>query len=184
MKLNRKGFGGIEIILAIALLIGLAVVGYSVYKTNQDNKKVDTSKVSSQQSQNSSSSSALEKQASKDIKGYDTLPADFKPLILAQLQKVIDGCNSRSNAKTEGATAGMVVDKVVGNQFISLNEQQTDCQGGAETYYSKVGGAWQYDFIATQAPSCDLVNKYHYTKQIIPDCYPDGASAAIANTNP
>ncbi|HWB39398.1 MAG TPA: hypothetical protein VG604_04160 [Candidatus Saccharimonadales bacterium] len=47
-KSTQSGFGLIEGLLAVVLLIGLGVVGYTVYKTNQDNKKVDSSSVANQ----------------------------------------------------------------------------------------------------------------------------------------
>ncbi|HWB39399.1 MAG TPA: hypothetical protein VG604_04165 [Candidatus Saccharimonadales bacterium] len=65
-KLSRSGFGAIEAILFIVLFIGLGVVGYSVYQTNQDNKQADTTKAAASQKTTTSKPTASESKAPAD----------------------------------------------------------------------------------------------------------------------
>lgn len=168
---NQYGFSTVEMIFILVVVALISVVGWTVYKDHHSSKPVNTG-----------TATTIQQEAAKNIVGYNKLPADFQPIILSQYQKVVDGCSNNPDAKTNGVTAGMTVSQVL-DSFISINEQQIDCNGSAMFYYSKINGAWQFDFMASQTPGCNTVNKFSYTKLIIPQCYPDNSSDVIANMN-
>ncbi len=66
----------------------------------------------------------------------------------------------------------------------SFAETQEGCGTGWIGFYAKVNGSWVEAFTAQGTPTCATVNKYFYTKELIPDCTVNPQISPIPNTNP
>ncbi len=109
------------------------------------------------------------------ILGLSSAPADFQTYIKGEYDKVYAGCAAT------GADATFIISKVIRDQFAAVGQ---GCQTGAAAHYAKVNGQWQLAMVLQQEPNCADVNKYAFTKEILPECWDSTKNASIPNPNP
>lgn len=185
---NAAGFTIVEVLLTLIVLILLAGTGYFIYHTQKTNKTTTTSSIQKTTTSSQTPVPAADQAVIEaDLTGWKVLPADFELYIAPQLIKTEATCQ-QVNAQQDqtGANANSAGGQVLGavrDEFVGLNQQESDCEGGAAIYYAKVNGSWTQAIINTEDfPSCTTVNQYKYTKVLITHCY-DASNDLIANAN-
>ncbi len=105
------------------------------------------------------------------IMNLASAPADFQTFIKQQFDS--------DDAKCVEGEAMYSIGKVVRDTFADVGQ---GCHGGAEYYYKKINGQWTLVMSAQQGPECIEVNRYTFTKEIIPIC--NTANSSEPNQNP
>ena len=112
------------------------------------------------------------------IVGLSGASTDFQDFLKEKFDEKDAQC--RSNGYDARYPFSMRIIKIVRNEFASVGE---GCGGGgANIMYVKNNDVWQYAFGIQSTPSCVTVNKYLFTKEIIPQCYE--GNKLVDNPNP
>ena len=118
-------------------------------------------------------------QASDNIIGFSTAPADVQQLALSIFNTNSPQC-TQSDSTSE---FDLTISAVVRDSFTDIQSGCTGSEGNSE-FYAKVNGVWIFTGISNQAvPECSVVNEYAYTKILISECLSSSAKD-IANNNP
>jgi hypothetical protein len=99
-----------------------------------------------------------------------TVPSDFGNFLNGVFETDKKTCSSETFSGVQ----------VVRNEFASVNES---CGAGAVAFYAKVNSQWQYAFGTQNVPYCSDVNKYSFTKELVPQCWRSNGTLQ-ANENP
>ena len=117
-------------------------------------------------------------QISEQISGYSTAPADFQAFIAPYFSQQYAQCTKATDGTDE---FGLSITEVVRDTFVQTGET---CADGGSVYYEKINGTWTKTTLSGQSiSSCSDVNKFAYTKVIIPTCAAAN-DQAVNNTNP
>lgn len=96
------------------------------------------------------------------------------------LKSEYDRQNAECKKQHASAELAMGVTKVVRDTFAAVS---LGCgEGGSTGYYARVNGQWQLAFKTDDTPSCSDVNKFSFSKEIVPECQTGGTESD--NTNP
>ena len=172
MKINQKGLSAVEVIIAIVIVGVIGAAGWMVY-SRQHKAAAPAPVVLSD-----------EAKAKAELVGYDTLPADLKPVLVAQIKKADAAC--AVDTSTPKLTGGGEVGKVIGDKFAKIQLRADDCNGSSVAYFENFGGGlgWDLAFRSQSGVSCYEVNRAKYTKELVPTCIADDTTTVRANTNP
>lgn len=195
MKLNHKAFGTIEIILAVVLVVGVGVVGYSVYKTNQANKQADSLK-SSQTTHTQSTvkefASCKKAVGSKLLETYpeQCVTKDGKKFTdTSQSSSTSNGVDHTTLSKAPAALKTAVVSYAKANNLcINNNDQFLGEEGNVvadplawvvankaatvavcqtRQLYAYTNAQWQYLSATQDLYPCNLLEQYHVPAALI-----------------
>ncbi len=122
----------------------------------------------------------LEKYVSK----LDVVQDDFVDFINEEIDFAAeyDECQKQKDSEyfMEGPYYSIM--KNVRDKFIEMS--WGNCSGGGiGLYYAKQQDRWVLAFRTQQAPSCDKINKFSYTKIIFPECYDEKSYKYITNVH-
>jgi Tfp pilus assembly protein PilE len=199
-KLNKdnKGFGGVELLIVIVVVVALGLAGWFVYRHYNTSTSPATTKATV-------STDKLSNIAFVQLNQDNNTVTQVTPSKLAKNTdqlRVLEALYSYCIGQTSGTYSGTYIDVsptvfTTGNDYkqsgnfamINANicEQKLTIPtpGGAAIYLSKTNtGTWQYDFETQIIPDCTTVNKYSFTKQLISQCMQVNTSTLITNTNP
>lgn len=169
-RFDERGFAEILVVALVAILLVLAANAASSHsrKVAKLMKVVETPtpvvKVSASVSPTPTVASGV-----MTVFG-ETVPSDFGTYIQAVY--------AASKCPTG---ASFTIDRpVVRDQFAAVDES---CQAGAEAFYIRLDGQWTYVFGSQNLPDCSEIDKYAFTKQLVPQCF-SLSGAVEANINP
>lgn len=153
----------------------------SAAKTHKEDKESGANLNDNQQGEQDE----LEDKLSKYIKSLHLAPASFLASIDDQIDFAVeyDECQKQKGNEYFAPGPYYSIIKNVRNEFVAMN--MGGCTGGGiGIYYTKQSSEWVLAFRAQQAPTCEKINKFTYTKVIFPECYDEKSGRYVSNTNP
>lgn len=181
MKANQKGFSIVEILIAVVVIGLLGTIGWLVYNKNYDKPaKSNTTATTPTESTEKNTAITTKPTVAAPVKTtYSKVPADLQVAIVAQLNKDVPAC-VKNNQPVDHQ--GKADDPLVDYDVSGFAGAEIGCDGGSWGIFAKIEGSWMFLAKTQMAFNCNLLNQYHYPKQLLalntpnPECFDNSNS--------
>lgn len=188
MKHNQHGFHALIISVVIVVLAGLGFAGWYVYHKNHDTKTTKNTKTQQHNgtasndetsSDDSNEPVAYDAEQVSHIAQFDRASASLKDALISIYY---GGAKERCDIENEGVapaaqqTVYMTVHTMVRDVFASVQF----CGAEEPSLLANTSTGWQNIGSLTPEPSCDVVDQFRISKELVSQCSSDeGTSRAV-----
>lgn len=177
LKLKQHGFGSIELILILIIVLLLGVVGWFVYDRNQNKHSPNKATSSTTQTKTNISDTSTSFDTSK-ITNFSKVPTGAQSLLVTDAESLFSKCTDDPRVKPDAKVV------IAQSNFVAIG---LGCDGGGLHYYGLNDNKWTKLGSGATGLDCAQVTKYKITQASLIDYAPptctnfssDGGSSTI-----